>query len=53
VAIGVVGATGAIIGTIRMVSATMIEIGTTTVMAAKGTETEATETAAISTKLHS
>jgi hypothetical protein len=31
----------------------VIEIGTTTVMAAKGTETEATETAAISTKLHS
>lgn len=53
VAIGVVGATGAIIGTIRMVSATMIEIGTTTGMAAKGTETEAIETAAISTKLHS
>jgi hypothetical protein len=59
VAIGVVEAAhGAIIGTIRMVSATMTEIGTVTVMAGKAIETAAIETAAIataatSTKLHS
>src|SRR5687767_3093646 len=57
VAIGVVEAGGAIIGTIRMVSATMTETRTVTMMGAKAietaaTETEAIETAAISTKLH-
>ena len=55
---GVEAARGVIIGTIRMVSATMTEIGTVTVMAAKAietaaTETEAVETAAINTRLHS
>jgi len=59
VAIGVVeAARGAIIGTIRMVSATMTETRTVTMMAAKAietaaTETEAIETAAINTRLHS